>query len=104
MHAQVSETDALSVKETKDVVVGPHKERNGIGVWFVAGEHGCVDVAVRRDEREASDLLVKRSSYLAQRRLGWEEPVWVREGLFHHWHRSRLLPARRARRSFRRER
>ena len=98
VHAQVGETDALSVKETKDVVVGPHKERNGIGVWFVPGEHRCVDVAMRRDEREASDLLVKRCRDIARRRLGREEAVWVRERLlpadFHHGHRSRSLPAR----------
>jgi hypothetical protein len=37
MHAQVAETDALSVKEAKDIVVGPHQERNGIGIRFVAG-------------------------------------------------------------------
>ena len=65
VNAQVGERDALPVKEAKDVMVGPHQERYGIGVWFVAGEHRCVDVAVRRDEREASDLLVKCSCYLA---------------------------------------
>jgi hypothetical protein len=65
MHAQVGETDALPVKETEDVVVGSHQERNGIGIRFVAGEHRCVDVAVRRDERESGDPLVKRCADLA---------------------------------------
>jgi hypothetical protein len=65
MHAQVGERNALPVKEPEHVVVGPHEEVNRVGIWLVTGEHGRVDVAVGRDEREASDLLVKRCGGLA---------------------------------------
>ncbi|HXR21940.1 MAG TPA: hypothetical protein VN786_05250, partial [Acidimicrobiales bacterium] len=54
--------------------------------------------AVRRNEREPSDLLVKRRGYLAYRRLDREEAVWVRErslpAIFHYRHRSRSPRAR----------
>jgi hypothetical protein len=65
VHAQVGERDTVPVKEAKHVVVGAHQERNGIDIRFVAGEHRRVDVAVRRDEGEARNLLVQRSGYLA---------------------------------------
>ena len=65
MYAQVGERHPLRVKQAEHVVVGAHQQGNGVGVRFVAGEHSGVDVAVRRDEREASDLLVKRCSYFA---------------------------------------
>ena len=51
------------MKEAEHVVVGPHQQGNGVGVRFVAGEHRGVDVAVRRNEREPSHLLVKRRGY-----------------------------------------
>lgn len=93
VHAQIGQRYPLRVKQAEHVVVGPHQQGNGIGVRFVAGKHRGVDVAVRRNEREPSDLLVKRSGYLAHRRFDREEAVWVRErslpAIFHYRHRSR---------------
>jgi hypothetical protein len=65
VQAQVGESDALPVKEAQHVVVRPHEEGDRVGISFVPGEHRCVDVAVRRYEREVSDLFVKGCRHLA---------------------------------------
>jgi hypothetical protein len=63
--AQVGERHPLGMKQAEHVVIGPHQQGNGVGIRFVSGEHRGVDVTMRRDERETSDLLVKRCSYFA---------------------------------------
>jgi hypothetical protein len=66
---------ALRIEHAGHIVVGLHEEGRGIGKRRVLGIPGGIGVAVRRNDRQAGDAVVKPAGDVASRRLDRKKPV-----------------------------
>ena len=78
--AQALERDALRVEHARDVVIGDHQQRRGIGERLVAGEQFRLDVPVRAHQRQRLHASVEVDGDLSSRGFRVEVPVRMEHG------------------------
>ena len=73
--AQCLHRDAARVEHAEDIVVGRDDERRRLWEGRVLGEQIRLDVAVRADQREVSDVVVKRPRHTSDGRIRIKETI-----------------------------
>src|SRR5580658_5744327 len=76
---KVVERDALAVEHSKNIMIGLHKQRCGIGKWIVRCEPCCLRVTVGTDDGQIADLLVESPGDFASRGFSREQSIVVEQ-------------------------
>ena len=74
-HTERGQRDAGGVQQTGHVVVGRDEQRGGIGEREVVDEQSRIDVTVRGDDREITDLVEDATGDRPGRGVRWQQTV-----------------------------